>query len=402
MEDAASPSKSAQEELTALRRQVADLQAAQEVASQIVETVREPLLVLTPDFRVQLANPAFYQLFQVRPTETIDQSIYQLGNGQWDIPKLHTLLEEILPQNTIFNDYEVRHDFERIGPRTILLNARRLDHAQFILLAMEDITVRKQAETQLRQAQRLDALGTLTGGLAHALNNLLAVILGYTELVHTNVAMDNQSRTNLQHVISATLRAKALLEQLLTFSRRTPIAPTPVSLTVAVRDTLMYLQTELPATLTLVHHLPVGPCLVLADATQLHEIVLQLGMNAVAAMRATGGQLDVRLEAVEVDAAGAATHPALHPGPYARLTLCDTGPGMPPEVLARICEPFFTTHGVGEGPGLGLAVVHGMVTYHGGVLVVESTLGEGTTCTLYLPRLVAPPEGDGPSSAFRP
>jgi signal transduction histidine kinase len=238
--------------------------------------------------------------------------------------------------------------------------------------------------------------------LAHALNNLLTVILGYTELVHTNLLIDYQSQTNLQHVITATLHAKALLEQLLTFSRRTLIAPTPVSFTVAVRDTLMCLRTVLPDTLTLVHHLPTESCLVLAEATQLHEIVLQLGMNAVEAMRATRGQLDVRLEAVEVDAAEATASPALHPGPYVRLTLCDTGPGMPPEVLARICEPFFTTHGVGKGPGLGLAVVHGIVTYHGGALVVESTLGEGTTCRLYLPRFVAPPEGDGPSSAFRP
>jgi PAS domain-containing protein len=122
-------------------------------AEQIVEIVREPLLVLTPDFRVQSANPAFYQLFQVRPAETEGQLIYQLGNGQWDIPELHTLLEQILPQQTVFNDYEVSHDFERIGPRTILLNARRLDNVQFILLAMEDITARKQAETQLQQHQ---------------------------------------------------------------------------------------------------------------------------------------------------------------------------------------------------------------------------------------------------------
>jgi len=404
MEDAAPPSRSVQEELAALRRQVADLHAAQEVAHQIVETVRDPLLVLTPEFRVQSANPAFYQLFHVSPAETEGQSIYALGNGQWDIPALRTLLEALLPHNTVFNDYEMTYIFERIGPRTLLLNARRLDNVQFILLAMEDITARKQAETllQQQQAQRLDALGTLAGGLAHELNNLLTVILGYTELVQRNMSLDSQSSAQLQQVITATLRAKALLEQLLTFSRRTLIDPAPISLTVPVRDTLTFLRTVLPDTLTLVHHLSTEPCLVLADATQLHEIVQQLGMNAVAAMRATGGRLDVRLEAIEVDAAGAAAHPALHAGPYVRLTLRDTGPGMPPEVLARIFEPFFTTHGPGQGRGLGLAMVHGMVMYHGGALVVESTLGKGTTCRLYLPRLVAPPEGDGPSSALLP
>ena len=166
MEDPAPPTPFHQE-LAALRQRVTDLEAARtaqqhgaqalrvakDAAEQIVETVREPLLVLTPDFRVQSANPAFYQMFQVRPTETEGQHIYQLGNGQWDLPALHTLLEEILPQNTVFNDYEVTHDFERIGRRTILLNARRLDSVQFILLAMEDITARKHAETQLQQHQ---------------------------------------------------------------------------------------------------------------------------------------------------------------------------------------------------------------------------------------------------------
>jgi nitrogen-specific signal transduction histidine kinase len=167
MADAAPPPLPVPEDVAALRQRVAQLEVAliaqqhgeqalreaKDAAEQIVETVREPFLVLTPDFRVQSANPAFYQLFQVRPVETEGQLIYQLGNGQWDIPALHTLLEEILPQNTVFNDYEVSHDFERIGPRTILLNARRLDQVQFILLAMEDITARKQAETQRQQQQ---------------------------------------------------------------------------------------------------------------------------------------------------------------------------------------------------------------------------------------------------------
>ena len=162
MEDAAPPAMPVHEELAALRQQVADLQAtaqqhveqalreAKDTAEHIVETVREPLLVLTPDFHVLSANPAFYHLFQVRPEETEGQLIYHLGDRQWDIPELHALLEQILPQNTVFNDYEVRHDFAWIGPRTILLNARRLDHVEFILLAMEDITARKHAEDALR------------------------------------------------------------------------------------------------------------------------------------------------------------------------------------------------------------------------------------------------------------
>ena len=126
----------------------------EDVAEHIVETVRDPLLILTPDFRVQSANPAFYHLFQVTPTETVGQHIYHLGNRQWDIPALHTLLEQILPQQTVFNDYEVHHDFERIGPRTILLNARRLDSVAFILLAMQDITALRQEMAERQRVER--------------------------------------------------------------------------------------------------------------------------------------------------------------------------------------------------------------------------------------------------------
>ena len=137
----------------------------------------------------------------------------------------------------------------------------------------------------------------------------------------------------------------------------------------------------------------------LADATQMQQILMNLGANAGDAKGATGGRLALSLEVVEVDPAFAATHPALHAGPYVRLTVCDSGAGIPPEVLARIFEPFFTTKEVGHGTGLGLAVVHGIVEHHGGAILVESTLGQGTTFTLYLPRLAGPAEGDAQGAA---
>jgi signal transduction histidine kinase len=414
MEDAAPPSRSAQEELAALRHQVVALQMAQDVAMQIVETVRDPLLVLTPDLRVQVANLAFYQLFHVSPVETEGQHLYQLGNGQWDIPELRRLLEDILSQNTIFNDYVVTHDFERIGPHTILLNARRLDHVQSILLAMEDVTVRMQdqarleqlvqkrtaalthemterqrLEEQLRQAQKMQALGTLAGGVAHDFNNILMMILGYTELAQHALPQESPIRLHLQQVLTAVQRGAAVVQYILAFSRQTPVERPPISLNTLLRDTLPFLQTLLPST-RVEAHLPPEACLVRADVVQIQQIMMNLATNAAHAMRGMGGRLVVRLEPVEVDPAVSAPLLTFPPGPAVRLSVHDTGSGIPPHVLTRIYEPFFTTKAVGYGTGLGLSVVHGIITDHGGTIHVESTLGQGTTFTIYLPRLVEP------------
>ena len=268
-----------------------------------------------------------------------------------------------------------------------------------VVVVFRDASDLRALEAQLRHAQKMEALGTLAGGIAHDFNNILAAILGYTELVQGAMPLASPVQPWIQHVLTASLRAKALVQQILTFSRRTVAAQTPVSLAAVLRETLPFLRALLPTTITLEAHLPTEGSEVLADVTQMHQIVMNLGANAGYAMRDTGGRLEVRLEAVEVDAAGAATHPALRPGPYVRLTMRDTGPGIPPDVLARMYEPFFTTKVVGEGTGLGLSVVHGIVESHSGAILVETPPGQGTTFTIYLPRLVGRLDGDTPPAA---
>ena len=262
-----------------------------------------------------------------------------------------------------------------------------------------DITTLRRVEAQLRQAQKMEALGTLAGGIAHDFNNLLAAIIGYTELLQDEIAGDSRAGTCLQRVLTASLRAKALVQQILAFSRRTPVARTPVSLTAVVRETLPFLRALLPSTIALEDQLTAEATPVLADATQMQQILLNLATNARDAMGDTGGRLAIHLAVVEVDAAGAAPAPALPTGAYVRLTMQDSGAGIPPDTLARIFEPFFTTKEVGHGTGLGLSVVHGIIADHGGTILVESTLGQGTTFTLYLPRLVEPTNGEAPPAA---
>jgi signal transduction histidine kinase len=213
----------------------------------------------------------------------------------------------------------------------------------------------------------------------------LAAILVYTELALKAVPPDNPTRRYMQGVLAAAHRAKDLVQQLLAFSHTSDQYRQPVQLQHIMQDALRLICASLPSTIAIRQHVDPTSSTVLANPTQLHQVLLNLCSNAAYAMRATGGILEVGLEAVEVTADFAVAHPPLQPGPALRLTVLDTGQGMTPEILERIFEPFFTTKGVGEGTGLGLAVVHDIVADHAGTITVTSAPGQGTTFAIYLP-----------------
>jgi PAS domain S-box-containing protein len=256
-----------------------------------------------------------------------------------------------------------------------------------VVLVFRDITAQVQMEEQLRQVHHLQALGTLAGGIAHDFNNVLAAIVGYTELAAMDLPPSSATHTALHHTLAAAQRAKDLVQQILLFSRQQPAGRAPLALASLLQEAVTFLRASLPATIGLHLHLAdtAGP--VLADATQIHQVVMNLCTNAGVAMRETGGTLDIHLDGVEVDPTVEAPHPDLTPGPYVRVTVRDTGPGILPEVLGHIFEPYFTTKAVGEGSGMGLAVVHGIVASHGGAVTVQSAPGQGAVFTVYLPRL---------------
>ncbi|MEE9146672.1 MAG: PAS domain S-box protein, partial [Candidatus Tectomicrobia bacterium] len=274
-----------------------------------------------------------------------------------------------------------------------------------ILVTYIDITERKQAEQerqgledQLRQSQKMEAIGTLAGGIAHDLNNMLGAIVGYTELATYDMPPDHPSRANLQHVLTAGNRVKDLVQQILAFSRQSAPQRHPVQLHRIVNDALGLLRASLPTTIEIRQTLGRDTETILADATQLHQVMMNLCVNAEHAMRDTGGTLDIRVETVDVDVALATVHPALHLCPHVQLTIQDTGHGMTPEVLKRIFDPYYTTKKVGEGTGLGLSVVHGIVANHDGVITVQSRPGAGTTFAMYFPRIDPPQTADRPPS----
>lgn len=260
-----------------------------------------------------------------------------------------------------------------------------------------DITERKRGEEarqrleeQLLQSQKMEAMGTLASGIAHDFNNILAAIFANVELAQYETPPDSLAQQHHQAIITATQRAKALVQQILIFSRQTGGHRQSVALAPLANEILGLLRAILPATIDLRYDIPDAVGTVNADPTQLHQVLMNLCMNAEYAMRATGGLLEIRVEALEIDDTDAELGIVAMPGPYMRLTVSDTGPGIAPEVKARIFEPFFTTKAFGEGTGMGLALVHGIVTSHSGAITVDSTVGEGTTFTMYLPRVSEP------------
>jgi signal transduction histidine kinase/CheY-like chemotaxis protein len=246
---------------------------------------------------------------------------------------------------------------------------------------------KQQLEMQLRQTQKMEAIGTLAGGIAHDFNNILGIISGYAELATIDAPEGSRSRKCLTEIFTAGQRAKELVQQILTFSRQGVSEPKPLQIGFAVKEVMKMLRATLPTTIEVRYDVPKKLPAVVADPTQIHQVVMNLCTNASHAMRKTGGRLEVSLEEVMVDAATTALVPDLTQGRYQKLTVRDTGHGMPPEVVDRIFDPFFSTKEPGEGTGLGLSVVHGIVKKHGGGIDVTSTVGEGTTFEVYFPSI---------------
>ncbi len=273
-------------------------------------------------------------------------------------------------------------------------------------VVVRDLTARNQAEvarsvleSQLRESQKMEAIGTLAGGIAHDFNNILATILGNADLANQDAANNPQTIESLNEIRKAGIRARALVQQILSFSRRQPTERKRVDLKPVIEESARLLRSTLPAGLSLEVRCAPSLPMVMADATQIQQVVINLAtnaMHAIQACRRKAGCIDIQLDSVVLDAVLAQTHPALsalfrlHPGRTVRLSVIDNGLGMDAATVNRIFEPFFTTKPVDEGTGLGLSVVHGIANSHEGAIVVESTPDRGSTFYLYLPVVDVP------------
>jgi signal transduction histidine kinase len=251
---------------------------------------------------------------------------------------------------------------------------------------------RERLEQRLRQAEKMEAVGRRVGDIAHDFNNVLAGVLAYGEMLFEETPADSKLNRYAQNVLTAATRGRELVEQILTYSRTQRGARVPVDLTKVVAETLELIRGSLPASILLEASAPKAPLVLIGDATQLHQVAMNLCRNAIQAM-SMGGTLRVTLEAAELPGQ-ALSHGPLEPGRYVRLIVADSGSGMDENILAHIFEPFFTTKEVGKGTGLGLSLVHAIIRDCGGAIDVQSAPQQGSTFTIYLPqsrvRLAAP------------
>ena len=283
----------------------------------------------------------------------------------------------------------------RVQERTAQLN-RAYEKLQ------QEMSERERIQEQLRQAQKMEAIGTLAGGIAHDFNNILAAIIGFTEMAADDVSDRPEVEQNLKRVLRSAIRARDLVKQILTFSRKTNYQRIPLSLAPLVKETVQLLRASIPATIEIKLANTASSDTVLASPVEVQQVVMNLATNASLAMQEKGGTLEISLTDIDFTPDSPVLDTDVIPGEYVQLTVKDTGVGMSPDVMKRVFEPFFTTREVGKGTGMGLSVVYGIVKDLEGTVTVESEPGEGSTFRVLLPKAKTEHEEEQPHTAQIP
>ncbi len=292
------------------------------------------------------------------------------------------------------NAFESKHKRKdgSVFPVEVTSNSLVYEGKQYAVSFIKDITDQKQAEIQksraiahLNKAQKLEALGVLAGGIAHDFNNILSGILGYAELARLNLKPDDDSQKYFMPILIAGNRAKRLIQQILTFTRQGDTQKVPVNISRVVIESLDLLRATIPTSIEIKSNIPSNLGTILADETMIHQVIMNLCTNAYQAMQKDGGILEVLLASSKVGKRDSLNFPELNPGKYIKLVVNDNGHGMDEETCANIFYPYFTTKESGEGTGLGLSTVHGIVKDHGGIIKVYSEVNVGTSVQIFFP-----------------
>lgn len=352
------------------------------------------------DYRFLNVNPAFEKLTGLKNDLIRGKTLREI------LPDSENSWIELYGKVALTGEPAFFENYARQFDKYFEVTAFKTGEKQFACIFV-DITSRKKAEkereileSRLRQTQKLEAIGTLSGGIAHDFNNILAAIIGYTEIAQMKVEDDNQASLYLDQVLKAGNRAKKLVAQILAFSRQSEKSREPVNVNLLAKEVLLLLRASIPTTIEIKANLDVDCGLILANPTQVHQVLMNLCSNAAQAMEDQGGVLEIDLKRTEIDKLNQLAGLTVRPGTYICLSVSDNGSGIKKDHLDRIFDPYFTTKPVGKGSGLGLAVVHGIVQSHKGYILVKSEPGQGTTFELYFPmmkeRIVIPEESVKP------
>ncbi len=363
----------------------------------IINRMTEGVSLFQPDGTIVYSNPRFEEMFGYKEGEMLGKHVSILNHPDAKDPRekanyiLNVLAEEGCWKDEIQN---IKKDGTSFWSNSSVAVFEHSKYGQAMVVVQSDITQRKNSEaektsleSQLLQARKMEAIGTLSGGIAHDFNNILSAILGYAEMVDDETPAHSKTKNDIGEVLKAGKRAKELVRHILAFSRKSDQALVPVPLHQVTKEAIQLLRASIPATIEINHQIDYSCGTVLADATQIHQVVMNLCTNAAQAMDEKGGRLDLTLSCVALSAGDLQHEPSLLPGSYIKLIVQDDGPGISPEHLDLVFDPYFTTKGVGKGTGMGLAVVHGIVKSLGGMIAVSSTLGQGASFSMYLPEI---------------
>jgi len=379
-------------EVNIMARQIAakneELARSEKKYRSIFNGAQEGIFQISVNGRFLTANPAMARIFGYDSPEELMRNCTDIAGQIYVDPMNHQELINRLRRGEVVSRFTTRFRHRAGHVLQVSLNARGIPgpdgDLQYIEGMLEDITEQRKMEDNLRQAQKMEAIGTLAGGIAHDFNNILFAIFGYLELAQSQAGNNRQLMNNLARALEGAKRARDLVRQILTVSRKAAREVRPIRAADIVIEALGLLRSSIPATVDIRQEID-STAIILADPTQIHQVVMNLCTNSYHALGEVGGTVRITLRDVTVGGNSVAAIPDLAPGRYVLLEVRDTGCGMDEETRAKIFEPYFTSKEQGKGTGLGLAMVHGIVESYQGRITVHSRPGEGSLFRIFLP-----------------